>query len=236
MAAGAVTFFHHRDNPWVLAAGAAMVVATMALWWHDVIREARVDHAHTPPVRHGLRVGMILFIASEVMFFAAFFWAFFHSALGIAPSAPEWPPKGIEPLHTWTVPFLNTLILLSSGLAVNHAHHALRRGDHATVARFLGLAVALGVTFLGLQAYEYAGAAFGFKQGIYPSVFYMATGFHGFHVFVGACFLTVNFFRARRAEFTPEQHVGFEAAAWYWHFVDAVWLFLFVWVYWWGNG
>jgi len=220
----------------VLVAGVVVVLATMALWWRDVIREAQVQHAHTAPVRHGLRVGMVLFIASEVMFFVAFFWAFFDAATLTDPSVTEWPPKGIEPLHTWSIPFFNTLILLSSGLAVNHAHHALRRNERSTVARFLALAVVLGLTFLCLQAYEYAGAAFGFTQGIYPSVFYMATGFHGFHVFVGACFLTVNFFRARRGDFTPEQHVGFEAAAWYWHFVDAVWLFLFVWVYWWGNG
>jgi cytochrome c oxidase subunit 3 len=232
---GAVAFFHDRGKPWIMAAGFVLVVATMALWWRDVVREAR-GPAHTMPVRHGLRVGMGLFIASEVMFFVAFFWAFFNSALKVNPSIAIWPPHGIQPLETWSIPFLNTLILLSSGLAVNLAHAALRQGHRRRLAGFLAVAVALGASFLTLQAHEYGSAAFGFTQGIYPSVFYMATGFHGFHVFCGACFLSVCLGRALKGDFTPAQHVGFEAAAWYWHFVDVVWLFLFVWVYWWGNG
>ncbi|MDA8233175.1 MAG: cytochrome c oxidase subunit 3 [Magnetospirillum sp.] len=236
LAYGAVTFFHDRAKPWVMLAGFALVLFTMAMWWRDVIREAQIQRAHTPVVRRGLRVGMGLFIASEVMFFVAFFWAFFNSASKTNPQITQWPPASIHPLHTWSIPFLNTLVLLSSGLAVNWAHHSLRQGNRDGLVRGLLLAVVLGLCFLSLQAYEYGNAAFGFTQGIYPSVFYMATGFHGFHVFVGACFLTVCLLRARRGDFTPGQHVGFEAAAWYWHFVDVVWLFLFVWVYWWGNG
>ena len=231
---GAVDFFHDRTRPWIMLAGFVLVLSTMALWWRDVVRESR-GPAHTVPVRHGLRIGMGLFIASEVMFFVAFFWAFFDAALKVDPAVKAWPPAGIEPLHTWSIPFLNTLLLLSSGLAVNWAHHALRQGDRKDLGRGLALAIVLGLCFLSLQAYEYGGAAFGFKQGIYPSVFYMATGFHGFHVFVGVSFLSVCLGRALRGDFTPRQHVGFEAAAWYWHFVDVVWLFLFVWVYWWGN-
>jgi cytochrome c oxidase subunit 3 len=232
---GAVTYFHDRNAPWVLLAGFVLVLLTMVGWWRDVVREAQVEHAHTEVVRHGLRVGMVLFIASEVMFFAAFFWAFFNGALGVNPQVTEWPPQGIQPMHTWTIPFLNTLILLSSGYAVHRAEHGLKVGHRNVLKLGLLIGVVLGALFLSLQIYEYGEATFGFTQGVYPSVFYMATGFHGFHVFVGVCFLTVCLLRALRGDFTPQQHVGFQAAAWYWHFVDAVWLFLFVWVYWWGN-
>jgi cytochrome c oxidase subunit 3 len=235
LAYGAVTFFHDRNQPWIMVAGFVLVLVTMALWWRDVIREAQVERVHTTEVRHGLRVGMGLFIASEVMFFVAFFWAYFNAGLKVNPSISQWPPQGVETLDPWRIPFINTLILLSSGYCVNKAHHALRAGHRSVMNRWLAATVVLGFTFLALQAHEYGEAAFGFKDGVYPSVFYMATGFHGFHVFVGACFLTVCLFRSLRGDFTPEQHVGFEAAAWYWHFVDVVWLFLFVWVYWWGN-
>ena len=231
---GAVTYFHDRADPWGLIAGLVLVLVTMAGWWRDVLREGRA-HAHTEVVRHGLRVGMGLFIASEVMFFAAFFWAFFNASLGVNPSVTQWPPPGITPMHTWTIPFVNTLILLSSGAAVHWAQHGLEADRREQLKRGLALAVALGAIFLSLQIYEYGEATFGFKEGVYPSVFYMATGFHGFHVFVGVCFLAVCLVRALRGGFTARQHVGFQAAAWYWHFVDVVWLFLFVWVYWWGN-
>ncbi len=233
LAAGGVQYFHGASI-WWLAPGLALVLFTMFAWWRDVVREAQVEKQHTDVVRHGLRIGMGLFIASEVMFFAAFFWAFFNAALGVAPGVTEWPPAGIESLATWDLPFLNTLILLSSGLTLNWAHHALREGNRRDLIRGLALTVALGATFLTLQAVEYGHAAFGFRDGVYPSVFYMATGFHGFHVFVGVCFLTVNLVRALAGHFSPRHHVGFEAAAWYWHFVDVVWIFLFVWIYWWG--
>jgi cytochrome c oxidase subunit 3 len=188
-------------------------------------------------VQHGLRVGMLLFITSEVMFFFAFFWAFFHSNVpAINRIAHEvWPPEGIVPFETWGLPFLNTLILLSSGATLTIAHHAIRHHDRKKTVFWTLITVILGVLFTTFQAYEYGHAAFGFTDGIYSSTFYMATGFHGFHVIVGTLFLLVCFFRARSDHFTPDQHVGFEAAAWYWHFVDVVWLFLFVCVYWWGS-
>jgi cytochrome c oxidase subunit 3 len=230
---GAVQWWH-GGTALIFGAGIALVLITMFAWWRDVIREAQVDHAHTPVVRHGLRVGMGLFLASEVMFFVAFFWAFFNSGFLVNPSIKQWPPANIVPMETWGIPFLNTLILLSSGLAVNWAHHSLLVNDRRGMARGLALAVALGAIFLSLQVYEYGHAAFSFREGVYPSIFYMATGFHGFHVFVGTCFLAVVLFRTWRGDFSPQAHVGFEAAAWYWHFVDVVWIFLFVWVYWWG--
>ena len=230
-------WYMHDGPPWVLLAGFAILLATFYYWWRDVVRESRAGIYHTEAVNHGLRVGFLLFIASEVMFFFAFFWAFFNASAPVINSAAHevWPPEGITPFPTWGLPFLNTLILLTSGATVTVAHHAVRAGDRRNTVFWLGVTVALGVLFLACQAYEYSHAAFGFKDGIYPSTFFMATGFHGFHVFVGTCFLLVCFLRARAGDFTPEKHVGFEAAAWYWHFVDVVWLFLFVCIYWWGS-
>jgi cytochrome c oxidase subunit 3 len=180
---------------------------------------------------------MALFIASEVMFFSAFFWAFFSSSLYPAASiGGVWPPKTIHPFNPFEFPFLNTLILLLSGTTVTWAHHALIEGDRSGMLRGLTLTVLLGISFTCVQAYEYSHAAFGFKEGIYPSTFFMATGFHGFHVIIGTIFLCVCLYRAWQGHFQPDHHFGFEAAAWYWHFVDVVWLFLFVCIYWWGSG
>ncbi len=236
MAVGGIWYMHEGPIYGFLA-GLAVVLYCMYGWWRDVVREAESGADHTAPVQHGLRMGMVLFIASEVMFFVAFFWAYFNSSVPFLSFVAHetWPPEGIVPLDTWGLPFLNTLILLTSGATVTWAHHAVKANDRGKFILGLGLTVALGFIFIGLQAYEYAHAAFGIKDGIYPSTFYLATGFHGFHVFVGACFLTVCFFRAKAGHFKPEQHIGFEAAAWYWHFVDVVWLFLFCWIYWWGS-
>lgn len=230
-------WFMHGGPPWLLAVGFVVLIVSFYGWWRDVVREAEVGHNHTTVVQHGLRVGMILFIASEVMFFFAFFWAYFNASVPLINSAAHeiWPPEGITTFDAWGLPFLNTLILLTSGATVTIAHHAVRLNDREKMVFWIGATCALGFIFLGLQAFEYTHAAFGFTDGIYPSTFYLATGFHGFHVFVGAVFLTVCFFRARVGHFTPNQHVGFEAAAWYWHFVDVVWLFLFVCIYWWGG-
>jgi cytochrome c oxidase subunit 3 len=228
----------------VMLLGILLILSTMFFWWRDVIREGMRDHAHTPAVSHGLRLGMALFILSEVMFFVAFFWAFFGASAfpkfpvteafqGLGQQA-IWPPKGIVPLDAWHIPFMNTLILLLSGTTVTWAHHALLEGKKEDVITALWFTIILGASFTGFQIFEYAHAKFGFTQGIYASTFYMATGFHGFHVFIGTTFLTVNLIRAYKDQLTPEHHLGFEFAAWYWHFVDVVWLFLFVCVYWWG--
>jgi cytochrome c oxidase subunit III len=229
-------FYMHGGTWWVLIVGFLAVVTTMALWWRDVIKEAHVQRHHTPVVQIGLRYGMALFIASEVMFFAAFFWAYFDASLYPKEATGGiWPPKGVQPFDAFEVPFLNTMILLLSGTTVTWAHHALLENNRRDLVRGLGITIILGILFTSFQAFEYAHAAFGFKEGIYPSTFFMATGFHGFHVIIGTCFLIVCFFRARAGHFTPQQHFGFEAAAWYWHFVDVVWLFLFICVYWWGG-
>ena len=179
---------------------------------------------------------MLLFIVSEVMFFFAFFWAFFWAALSPTPEIGSvWPPQGIDVLSAWEVPLLNTLILLTSGASVTWAHHAIVAGDRDGAIQGLIVTIALAVLFTALQAFEYVNAGFTISDSVFGSTFYMATGFHGFHVFIGTCFLTVCLRRLVSNHFTRQHHFGFEAAAWYWHFVDVVWLFLFVSVYWWGG-
>jgi cytochrome c oxidase subunit III len=231
----------HYKMWWVAALGFMSVIATMFFWWRDVIKESRTPGLHTPIVRIGLRYGMTLFIASELMFFVAFFWAWFHFALypdhvsGAAAPA-VWPPAGTYTFDPFGLPFLNTMILLLSGCTVTWAHHCLLHNDRKGLVQGLAITVALGLMFTTFQAIEYGEAPFKFSGGVYPSTFFLATGFHGFHVMVGTTFLLVCLFRAMKGHFSPERHFGFEAAAWYWHFVDVVWLFLFVCIYFLGAG
>ncbi len=242
-----IVFAAHYGNYWVMGAGGAIIAFVMFNWWRDVLRESRTPGLHSPIVQLGLRYGMTLFIASEVMFFVGFFWAFFHYALYpshvlhpsdvTAAANAVWPPPGIETFDPFKIPFLNTMILLLSGCTVTWAHHSLIEGDRRHMIMGLGITILLGMCFTSLQVVEYSNAPFHFAGGgIYPSVFFLATGFHGFHVLVGTSFLIVCWLRARAGQFTPERHFGFEAAAWYWHFVDVVWLFLFVFIYVWGSG
>ena len=241
--------------------GLVLVLFTMAGWWRDVIRESVVLGLHKPVVKLGFRYGMILFIISEVMFFFAWFWAYFNSAIFPGDiSIGAWPPEGIVTFDPWHLPLINTLILLTSGTTVTWAHHAILTGDRKGAAQGLLLTVLLGLSFTAVQAYEYMHAEFTFGLNgaelapftdeahgaltagvgnlgaIYGSTFFMATGFHGMHVIIGTVFLTVCLLRAMKGHFTPERHFGFEAAAWYWHFVDVVWLFLFCFIYVWGRG
>lgn len=232
---------------WFFFGGMALLLITAFQWWKDVISEAHGGD-HTPVVQIGLRYGMIFFIASEVMFFVAWFWAFFNAALfppamvddpsivwQLADLEWTWPPAGIEVLDPWHLPLINTLILLLSGTTVTWAHHALIEGDRSGLKKGLWATVILGALFTSIQVYEYGHATFGFADGIYSSTFYMATGFHGAHVLIGTIFLLVCLVRAYKGHFKPEQHFGFEAAAWYWHFVDVVWIFLFFCIYIWGS-
>ena len=229
-----------NNSPWMFLIGLAGVLYVMYAWWSDVVQEAR-DGDHTPVVAIGLRYGMVLFIMSEVMFFSAWFWTFFkHALYPMTDGSPAidgiWPPAGIETFNPWHLPLINTLILLCSGMAATWAHHALvHENNRKDLVNGLALAIVLGALFTVLQVYEYSEAAFGFSGNIYGATFFMATGFHGFHVIIGTIFLAVCLIRAKRGDFTPTQHVGFEAAAWYWHFVDVVWLFLFASIYIWGG-
>lgn len=212
-----------------------VVLITMFQWWRDIIREGTYQGFHTYQVGVGLRWGIILFIVSEVCFFFAFFWAYFHSSL--APSIELgccWPPSGIEPLNPFSIPLLNTAVLLSSGVTVTWAHHSIIEGDRIGRIQGLFLTVILGVYFTVLQAGEYYEAPFTLADGAYGSTFFVATGFHGLHVLIGTTFLLVCLMRLYLYHFSVGHHFGFEAAAWYWHFVDVVWLFLYLTIYWWG--
>jgi cytochrome c oxidase subunit 3 len=231
MLLGAV-FAMHGQGAFVFGLGLLGVLYTMFAWWSDVVKESRVGD-HTPVVQIGLRYGMLLFILSEVMFFAAWFWSFFKHA--IYPMQGVWPPAGIETFDPWHLPLINTLILLTSGATVTWAHHALLENNRKDLVNALLLTVGLGVIFTVFQAYEYTHAHFGFSGNIYGANFFMATGFHGAHVIIGTVFLGVCLLRAMRGHFTADKHIGFEAAAWYWHFVDVVWLFLFAGIYIWGG-
>ena len=238
---------------WVFFSGLAGVLFSMFGWWADVIKESRQGD-HTPVVSLGLRYGMVLFIASEIMFFAGFFWIFFEMAIfneartlipefgnwtDTAAAWSTWPPRGVEVLDAWQLPLLNTVILLLSGTTVTWAHHALQVGDRNAAKIGLAITIALGALFTAVQAYEYYHILHenlffneeALNSTLYGSIFFMATGFHGFHVLVGTIFLTVCLIRLMVGQMSAEKHFGFEAAAWYWHFVDVVWLFLFAFVY-----
>ncbi len=237
-----------KSKIWVLLLGFLSVATIAGSWWADVVKESRAGD-HTPVVQLGLRYGMILFILSEVMFFVAWFWIFFEGAvwhdvrlLSTVPEVAEawakWPPEGVEAVNPWELPLLNTLILLLSGTTVTWAHHALQEGNRKSTAIGLAITVALGACFTAIQVHEYgnilAEKLFGFgggAGGLYGSAFFMATGFHGAHVLVGTIFLLVCLIRLLKGHFTTQKHFGFEAAAWYWHFVDVVWLFLFAFIY-----
>ena len=245
MAWGGIVYMH-QEQSFTFVIGSIAVVLSSVFWWRDVVKESQSGIYHNKVVQIGLRYGMLLFIASEVMFFAAWFWAFFDVAFYPGSNSPEltgrieslggvFPPEEIELINPFGIPLLNTLILLASGGTVTWAHHALKVGDKRNFMIFLLLTVILGAIFTGFQVLEYMHAEFSIDEGIYPSTFYMATGFHGAHVLIGSVFLLVCFFRGLRGQFKPEKHLGFEFAAWYWHFVDVVWLFLFAFVYWWAS-
>ncbi len=241
LAIGGLMFMHnYRFGDVVLGTGVLSVLYCLYAWWRDVIQEGLVGKHHTEKVRIGLRIGMALFILSEIMFFAVFFGSFFKASLfpvGILDGVwvvqeGIWPPPSIKTFDPFDIPFINTLILLLSGTTVTWAHYAIEENNQKDCVTALGLTILLGIFFSAMQAYEYHHAAFSFKDGIYPSNFYLATGFHGAHVIIGTLFLIVCYFRARRGDFKASNgHLGFEFAAWYWHFVDVVWLFLFTFVY-----
>nr|ALO70961.1 cytochrome c oxidase subunit 3 [Aleocharinae sp. 4 EF-2015] len=232
---GIIKWFHMFNNSLFLL-GSTITLLIMYQWWRDISREGTYQGLHTYTVTMGLRLGMILFITSEVFFFLSFFWGFFHSSL--APTIELgmlWPPKGIETFNPIQIPLLNTLILLTSGLTVTWAHHSLMENNFMQTTQGLTLTVALGIYFSILQGYEYIEASFTISDAIYGSSFFMATGFHGIHVIIGTTFLLVCLIRHLNNHFSSIHHFGFEAAAWYWHFVDVVWLFLYISIYWWGS-
>lgn len=232
---GLASWFH-RDLGVLIIFGFVLIIFTIVQWWRDVVRERTFQGYHSTKVSKGLRWGIILFIVSEVCFFFAFFWAYFHRRL--APRAELgscWPPTGVNPLNPFEVPLLNTRVLLASGVSVTWAHHALIEGEKRNGLQGLVVTVILGVYFTVLQWNEYLEASFTIADGAYGSSFFVATGFHGLHVLIGTSFLFVCVIRTWFQHFSTSHHFGFEAAAWYWHFVDVVWLFLYMSIYWWGS-
>nr|ALF63214.1 cytochrome c oxidase subunit III [Crenicichla regani] len=235
LTSGLAIWMHYR-NISLLLLGLTLLLLTMYQWWRDIVRESTFQGHHTPPVQKGLRYGMILFITSEVLFFLGFFWAYFYLSLSpIYEFGGHWPPAGITPFDPFAIPLLNTVILLASGVTVTWAHYSILSGNRKETIQALSLTVLLGLYFTLLQAMEYYEAPFTIADGAYGSTFFVATGFHGLHVIIGSTFLAVCLLRQIQHHFTTEHHFGLEAAIWYWHFVDVVWLFLYTSMYWWGS-
>nr|AGC22301.1 cytochrome c oxidase subunit III [Trigonopteryx hopei] len=235
LTSGFTKWFYMTDTT-LINMGITIIMLTMIQWWRDITRESNLQGLHTKMVMTSLKWGMILFIMSEVMFFISFFWAFFSSSL--VPSIEigmMWPPKGIKPFNPMNIPLLNTAILLSSGITVTWAHHSLMNSNYQQSYMSLMLTVIMGMYFTMLQGYEYWEATFTISDSMYGSSFFMATGFHGLHVIIGTTFLIICLMRHTNKQFSCKHHFGFEAAAWYWHFVDVVWLFLYISLYWWGK-
>nr|YP_009740594.1 cytochrome c oxidase subunit III [Xiangelilacris zhongdianensis]QID03556.1 cytochrome c oxidase subunit III [Xiangelilacris zhongdianensis] len=231
-----LTKWFHLYNIDLFLIGFSITLLTMIQWWRDVIREGTFQGLHTKFVLISLSWGMILFIASEVLFFTSFFWAFFSSSL--TPTIELgmlWPPMGIEAFNPMQIPLLNTIILLTSGVTVTWAHHSMSESNYSQVTQGLFFTVLMGLYFTMLQMYEYWKAPFTIADAIYGSTFFVATGFHGLHVIIGSIFLLICLIRHMMNQFSNNHHFGFEAAAWYWHFVDVVWLILYISIYWWGS-
>nr|AMW90862.1 cytochrome c oxidase subunit III [Gekko japonicus] len=235
MTSGLAVWFHYNSTT-LMTLGLATMLLTTYQWWRDIVREGSFQGHHTKLVQKGLRYGMVLFITSEVFFFIGFFWAFYHSSLAPAPElGGQWPPSGVNPLNPFEVPLLNTAVLLASGVTITWAHHAMMEGNWKETTQGLALTVLLGAYFTLLQAMEYFEAPFTIADATYGATFFVATGFHGLHVIIGSSFLLICLTRQINYHFKTDHHFGFEAAAWYWHFVDVVWLFLYISIYWWGS-
>ena len=231
---GSVIYFHYSSKI-LLLIGLLSIGFCLYLWLKDVIIEGTYQGLHSKATLDGLKIGFVLFIVSEILLFFTFFWAFFHSSLSPAVEiGVMWPPMGVDALNPFSVPLLNTAVLVSSGVTVTWAHHSIVCGNRKEALKGLSFTVILGVIFTLLQVFEYFEASFCIADSVYGSTFFVATGFHGFHVLVGTIFLTICLIRLNYSHFTRSHHFGFEAASWYWHFVDVVWLFLYICIYWWG--
>nr|ACJ69552.1 cytochrome c oxidase subunit III [Ochterus marginatus] len=235
LTSGLVMWFHQQKTE-LMIMGVIITILTMIQWWRDITRESTFQGKHTLIVTTGMKWGMILFITSEVFFFISFFWGFFHSSLSpTIELGMTWPPMGIHVFNPMQIPLLNTMILLCSGITVTWAHHSLMENNHSQTSQSLFFTITLGVYFSILQGIEYYESSFTISDSVYGSSFFMATGFHGIHVIIGTTFLLVCLKRHMSFHFSSKHHMGFEAAAWYWHFVDVVWLFLYISIYWWGS-
>jgi len=231
-----ITLFMHYSIIKILFIGAAIVITTLVLWFRDIVRESVYNGLHTKQVTLGLKIGMLLFIVSEVLFFFSFFWAFFNSSL--SPNIElscSWPPFDIDVLNLLHHPLVNTFFLLFSATTVTVCHHRIVEGDKYLATESLIATLIFGFWFIYTQYIEYSSSSFCFADSVYGSTFFITTGFHGLHVIIGMIFLSITLFRLLDYQFSTNHHFGFEASVWYWHFVDVVWLFLFICIYWWGS-
>jgi len=232
--AGVLNMHNFENMGIVFILALLSVIASMALWWRDVIAEGSYLGNHTIAVQKGLNMGIILFIVSEALLFFAIFWAFFHSALSpTVELGGQWPPLGIEAINPFELPLLNTVLLLSSGITVTYAHHSLIGGNRKGAIYGLIATIILAIVFTLFQGIEYSVSSFTISDGVFGSCFYFGTGFHGMHVIVGTLFLAVGLWRLVSYHLTDTHHLGYEGAILYWHFVDVVWLFLYIAVYYW---
>nr|YP_010736824.1 cytochrome c oxidase subunit III [Macropsis huangbana]WEP24698.1 cytochrome c oxidase subunit III [Macropsis huangbana] len=235
LTSGSIMWMHKLSQS-LMIIGLMIILITMFQWWRDITRESTFQGLHTKKVVSSMKMGMIMFIMSEVMFFLSFFWAFFHSSL--SPNMEigmNWPPLGIKTFNPINIPMLNTIILLTSGMSMTWAHNAMVKNNLTQTKQSLIITIILGIYFSMMQMYEYIEAPFSIADSIYGSTFFMSTGFHGIHVLIGTTFIIIKLLRTKNLHFSKNHHMGFEAAAWYWHFVDVVWLFLYMSVYWWGG-
>nr|YP_010381636.1 cytochrome c oxidase subunit III [Symplana brevistrata]UDL72011.1 cytochrome c oxidase subunit 3 [Symplana brevistrata] len=231
-----LTMWMYKKKTLLMMTGSIMTIICAILWWRDVTRESTYQGNHTNKVVKGMKMGIIMFIISEIMFFSSFFWSFFHSSL--SPSIEigmNWPPKSINSFNPMEVPLLNTIILLSSGATITWMHHSILNNKMNQSIKALSTTIGLGVYFTILQKWEYTESEFTISDSIYGSTFFVSTGFHGIHVIIGTTFLYVMLMRMKKMHFSYNHHLGLEAAIWYWHFVDVVWLFLYISIYWWGK-
>lgn len=233
---GVSTMHNYNQSKLVLLGAFIGLVYSMSLWFRDVISEGTYLGNHTLAVQRGLNMGVALFILSEGLFFLAIFWAFFHSALSpTIELGASWPPMGINSINPFELPLLNTIILLSSGVTVTYAHHSLIQGNRKGALMGLVYTILLAIVFTLFQGVEYTVSSFTISDGTYATCFYFGTGFHGLHVMIGTAFLAVGFWRLLAYQITENHHLGLESGILYWHFVDVVWLFLYISVYYWGS-
>lgn len=232
----ALSMHNFYSSYFLVYLGLFIVIFSMSFWFRDIISEATLLGDHTLVVQKGLNLGIILFIVSEALFFMAIFWAFFHSALTpTVELGAQWPPLGIDPVNPFELPLLNTVILLSSGATVTYAHHSLIQGERKGFLYGLIATVLLAGIFTFFQGIEYAVSSFTISDGAFGTCFFFGTGFHGLHVIIGTIFLAVGLHRGWAYHLTNNHMVGLEGGIFYWHFVDVVWLFLYVSIYYWGS-
>nr|YP_010426346.1 cytochrome c oxidase subunit III [Neucentropus mandjuricus]USL48461.1 cytochrome c oxidase subunit III [Neucentropus mandjuricus] len=229
-----ITKMFHKFNFQLMFIGIIIIILTMFQWWRDIIRESTYQGYHNKEVNMNMKWGMALFILSEVMFFLSFFWAFFHSSLSpTIDIGMNWPPKNIETFNPFQIPLLNSIILISSGITVTWTHYSILKNNKNKSVISLMITIFLGIYFTLIQSMEYNEATFSLNDSVYGTTFFVTTGFHGLHVIIGTTMLSICLIRLIKNQFSSDHHFGLEASIWYWHFVDVIWLFLFVFMYWW---